>query len=151
MFTVIFGGIFLALNLEERMKIKRVICGAAVTLIALLALAGPVLAHHSFVAEFDGEKKFVVTGVITKLNWTNPHIAILVDVKGDDGNVEEYTFASGPPGTLHRAGLREDDIVIGQEVTITANPAKDGAKHLGWLQMIKFPDGHLFVYRNGAE
>jgi len=142
---------FSALNREGKMKLKKTVYWGAVALIAFLAMAGPALAHHSFVAEFDGEKKFVVTGVITKLNWTNPHIALLVDVKDDAGNVEEYTFASGPPGTLHRAGLRQDDIVVGQEVTITANPAKDGTKHLGWLQMIKFPDGHLFVYRNGSE
>jgi hypothetical protein len=117
----------------------------------LLLLALPALAHHSFVAEFDGDKKFVVTGVLTKVNWTNPHIALYLDTKDDAGNPVTYMFASGPPSTLHRAGVRQDDFKVGETVTITAAPAKDGTKHLGWLQMIKYPDGHVFVYRNGSE
>jgi len=117
----------------------------------LLLLALPALAHHSFVAEFDGDKKFVVTGVLTKVNWTNPHIALYLDSKDESGNPVTYMFASGPPSTLHRAGVRQDDFKVGETVTITAAPAKDGTKHLGWLQMIKYPDGHVFVYRNGSE
>jgi len=117
----------------------------------LLLLALPALAHHSFVAEFDGDKKFVVTGVLTKVNWTNPHIALYLDAKDDNGTPVTYMFASGPPSTLHRAGVRQDDFKVGETVTITAAPAKDGTKHLGWLQMIKYPDGHVFVYRNGSE
>jgi len=117
----------------------------------LLMLSLPALAHHSFVAEFDGDKKFVVTGVLEKVEWTNPHIAIYLNAKDDSGAVVEYKFASGPPSTLHKAGVRQDDFKVGETVTITAAPAKDGSKHLGWLQMIKYPDGHVFVYRNGSE
>jgi hypothetical protein len=119
--------------------------------IGLLMLALPALAHHSFVAEFDGDRKFVVTGVLTKVQWTNPHIALFVDGKDEAGKPVTYMFASGPPSTLHKAGVRQDDFKIGETVTITAAPAKDGTKHLGWLQMIKYPDGHVFVYRNGSE
>jgi hypothetical protein len=122
-----------------------------VALVGLLMLALPALAHHSFVAEFDGDKKFVVTGVLEKVEWTNPHIAIYLTAKDEAGNPVEYKFASGPPSTLHKAGVRQDDFKVGETVTITAAPAKDGSKRLGWLQMVKYPDGHVFVYRNGSE
>lgn len=116
-----------------------------------LALVVPVLAHHAFTAEFDGSKTIVVKGVLTQVEWTNPHIQIYLDVKGPDGKLQHFTFASGPPNMLHRAGIRKSDFKIGETVTITGAPAKDGTQQLGWMKMIKYPDGHVFVYRNGAE
>ena len=120
-------------------------------LVAALALVVPVLAHHSFSAEFDGSKTIVVKGVLTQVEWTNPHILIYLDTKASDGKLQRYTFASGPPGMLHRAGIRKADFKIGETVTITGAPAKDGTQSLGWMKMIKYSDGHVFVYRNGAE
>lgn len=118
-----------------------VLCGLAIM---------PALAHHSFSAEFDGSKTIVVKGVLTHVEWTNPHIYMYLDVKQPGGKVERYTFASGPPNMLHKAGIRQADFKIGETVTITGAPAKDGTS-LGWLKMIKYPDGHVFVYRDGAE
>jgi hypothetical protein len=120
-------------------------------LMAALATVAPVLAHHAFTAEFDGSKTIVVKGVLTQVEWTNPHIQIYLDSKGPDGKPQHYTFASGPPNMLHRAGIRKSDFRIGETVTITGAPAKDGTQLLGWMKMIKYPDGHVFVYRNGAE
>ena len=131
--------------------VRQKMCAGMLAVLGLLLAAIPVLAHHSFVAEFDGNKKFVVSGVLTKVDWVNPHIGIYLDVKDEAGRTATYTFISGPPSTLHRAGVKMSDFKVGEMVTITAAPAKDGAKHLGWLQMIKYPDGHVFVYRNGSE
>ncbi len=131
------------------MNLKRnVIVLAALT---LFAAAIPAFAHHSFTAEFDGNREFVAKGVLTKLEWTNPHITLYMDVTDADGKVVQYMFASGPPSMLHKAGLRKDDFKIGDTVTITACPAKDGSKNLGWIKMIKYSDGHVFVYRDGSE
>lgn len=113
--------------------------------------AVPALAHHSFSAEFDGSKTMVVKGTLAQIEWTNPHVQIYLDAKGPNGKLERYTFSSGPPNMLHRAGIRKSDFPIGETVTITAAPAKDGDQRLGWMKMIKYPDGHVFVYRDGAE
>lgn len=113
--------------------------------------AVPALAHHSFSAEFDGSKTMVIKGTLAQIEWTNPHVQIYLDAKGPNGKLERYTFSSGPPNMLHRAGIRKADFPIGETVTITAAPAKDGDQRLGWMKMIKYPDGHVFVYRDGAE
>jgi len=125
--------------------------GGAWVLAAAFTAAAPALAHHSFSAEFDGSRTFVVKGVLTKVDWTNPHIYLYLDVTGPNGKVEEYAFSSGPPAALRRAGIKKSDFKIGETVTITGAPAKDGTRHLGWLKMIKYADGHVFVYRDGSE
>ena len=126
-------------------------CGVAMSVAAMLAATVPALAHHSFSAEFDGSKTFVVKGVLTKVDWTNPHIYLYLDVAGPGGKVQQYAFSSGPPAALRRAGIKKSDFQVGEAVTITGAPAKDGSKHLGWLKMIKYADGHVFVYRDGSE
>ena len=90
-------------------------------------------------------------GVLTKIEWSNPHVYTYADVTGPDGKVEQWAFEGNPPGTLHRAGVKKEDWIIGQEVTITAVAAKDGSKHLGFLKMIKYNDGHTLVFRVGGE
>ena len=117
---------------------------------ALFVAVRPAFAHHSVTAEFNPDKEFVIKGVLTKVDWTNPHIYLYLNAT-EEGKPVEYYFESGPPSTLHRAGLRKEDIKVGDTVTITAAPAKDGTKTYGWLKMIKYSDGHVFVYRNGSE
>jgi len=124
---------------------------AASVAAVLFAATAPLFAHHSFSAEFDGTKTFVVKGVLTKVDWTNPHIYLYLDVMGPGGKTEQYAFSSGPPSALRRAGIKKADFQVGEAVTITGAPAKDGTKHLGWLKMIKYADGHVFVYRDGSE
>ena len=131
--------------------IKRSGCGVALAVAAMLAARVPALAHHSFSAEFDGTKTFVVKGVLTKVDWTNPHVYLYLDVTRPGGKVQQYAFSSGPPAALRRAGIKKADFQIGEAVTITGAPAKDGTKQLGWLKMIKYADGHVFVYRDGSE
>jgi hypothetical protein len=104
----------------------------------------PTFAHHSIAAEFDPSKDFTVTGVLTRVEWTNPHIYWYVDVKDESGNIETWRFQGAPPSMLHRAGLLRSDWKIGETVTVSAKPAKDGSK-LGFGTLIKYADGHSIV------
>ena len=74
-----------------------------------------------------------------------------VDVTNAQGKVETYAFESGPPVALNRAGIKKSDFKIGDMVTVTAQAAKDKSKLIGRLQMIKYSDGHVYVYRDGSE
>jgi hypothetical protein len=131
------------------MKRKRL--SIAMAVVGFFAMALPVLAHHSVTAEFDPTKSFQVSGVISRLEWTNPHISIYVDAPNSDGKIMTYRFTAGPPSMLHRAGVNRGDFKIGDSVTVTGMVAKGGRTDLGRLQEIKYADGHVFVYRDGTE
>ena len=72
--------------------------------VSSLVTGVPASAHHSFSAEFDGKKEITVKGVITKVEWTNPHIYFYVDVKDDKGQVANWSFEGYPPNVLRREG-----------------------------------------------
>jgi len=124
-----------------------VICGL------LLAAAAPVFAHHSFTAEFDPTKEFTVTGVLTKVDWINPHAAVWVDVKdAKSGQVEMWGCEGNPPSTYSRVGVHRDAFKVGENIAMTCLVAKDGSKRWGYLRMIKYmSDGHVLVFRMGQE
>jgi hypothetical protein len=123
------------------------VSGSVAALVVLLAAVAPAFAHHSLTAEFDPDKEFTVTGTLTRVDWMNPHIYWYVDVKDDaTGNIDTWTFEGPPPGMLHRAGITKDVFKIGQVVTVTAFPAKDGTKHLGFGKKTKYADGHEMYF-----
>jgi Family of unknown function (DUF6152) len=115
----------------------------SVVLILGLGLMGagvPLSAHHSFAAEFDGNKQISLMGVVTKVDWVNPHAWVYVDVKGDDGGVINWALESGAPNALYRAGWRKDDLKVGDSVTFSAFLAKDGS-HTAAARQVTLPDG----------
>ncbi len=89
---------------------KTTIFGGLAVILGLLAATVPVFAHHSFAAEFDGNKQVTLTGVVTKVDWVNPHAYIYVDVKGDDGAVVNWAIETGAPNVLYRQGWRKADL-----------------------------------------
>ena len=116
---------------------RRAILALAVSVV----LAGiPALAHHSFAAEYDGNKPFKMSGVVTKFDLTNPHSWIHIDVKGQDGNVVSWAFETASPNILFRRGIKKDFLKPGTMVTIEGFLAKD-ASHTGNAQKLTMPDG----------
>lgn len=106
----------------------------------MLFVATPTWAHHSFAAEYDSSQLLTLTGKITKVEWTNPHIYIHIDVTEADGKVTSWGLEGYPPNTLKRTGFRRSLLKEGDTVTITAYKAKD-ATNTGAGREITFPDG----------
>jgi hypothetical protein len=99
----------------------------AASLVCLALAAVPVLAHHSFSAEFDASKPVNFTGTVTKIEWTNPHSWFYIDVKDpQSGKVENWGFETGNPVALVRQGWTRDTMKVGMVVTVEGTRAKDG-------------------------
>jgi hypothetical protein len=112
------------------MDMKRFVLGGLVAA-AIAAAAVPTTAHHSFAAEFDANKPITLTGVVTKVEWTNPHVWFYINVKDPaSGEVTNWGAEMGPPHGLQRNGWRRETLKIGEEVTVGGSLAKNGSKRL---------------------
>jgi hypothetical protein len=105
---------------------KTILAGLAVAT-ALLAAPMPVAAHHSFAAEFDGNKPVKLTGTVTKIEWTNPHAYFYIDVKDEAGKVTNWGLEMGSPNGLMRQGWTRTSLKVGDVVTVEGSRAKDGS------------------------
>jgi Family of unknown function (DUF6152) len=117
-------------------------------LAAVWLLIVPALhAHHSVSGQFDLNKPIVLKGVISKVDWINPHVYLHLDVKEADGTTTRWALSTLPTAMMRRAGLTKESIsgAEGEVVTIDAIPARDGTKHLGWINKITYADGHTFA------
>jgi len=106
----------------------------------LAAAAAPALAHHSFAAEYDNTQPVKVTGVLTKVEWTNPHIWFYLDVKDDRDKVTSWGFSGGPPGVLQRRGILKDRLKIGETIVVEGFRARDGSNNASG-GTVTFADG----------
>jgi hypothetical protein len=106
----------------------------------VLAAGTATLAHHSFTAEYDSNQPVKVTGVVTKVEWTNPHIWFFVDVKDEQGRVTNWGFSGGPPGVLQRRGITKNAMKTGDVIVVEGFRARDGSNNASGGR-VTFTDG----------
>jgi uncharacterized protein DUF6152 len=128
---------------------RYLVTGAASIAILLFAARAP--AHHAFAAEFDVNKPITLRGVVTVMEWVNPHSWIHIDVKGGDGAVVNWMIEGGSPNQLLRVGITKNALLPGMEIVVDGFQAKDGTfKGVG--RALTFPDGRrLFLGDTSAD
>jgi hypothetical protein len=135
---------------ETSMISKRYHWRAVAPAVAIAACgmgAGAASAHHSLAGQFDVNKSFHVSGVVTRVDWVNPHVYLTVDAKAADGKTVTYRFESLPVAMMRKSGLTKQALVgNGEKIEIDAHPARDGTATLGYLLHVKFPDGREFQF-----
>ena len=109
------------------MKCMRIRFGMAVAVLALLVSAEPARAHHSFAAEYDAAKPVTLKGVVSKVEWTNPHARFYIEVKDPSGTFT-WNLELASPNVLTRNGWTRKTLNIGDEITVQGSLAKDGSK-----------------------
>jgi Family of unknown function (DUF6152) len=126
------------------MKTRSAILAACV---GLLLAAVPLVAHHSFAAEFDASQPVTVKGTVVKMDWVNPHSHLSFDVKAEDGSIQHWSAECLPPNGLYRQGWRKDSVKAGDEISVTGFKAKDGSNYM-WASSVSTADGRrLFAGR----
>jgi Family of unknown function (DUF6152) len=116
---------------------------------ALFLASVPVFAHHSFAAEFDVKQPVTLKGIVTKVEWTNPHVWIYMDVTDAQGNVVHWQCENGAPNTLARMGWTRNSLKAGDQVTVEGFRAKNDDKTANARQIV-LPDGRK-VFSGSAE
>jgi hypothetical protein len=101
--------------------------GVLIAGLGLLGVAVPMMAHHSFAAEYDSTKPVKVTGTVTKVEWMNPHARFYVNAKAADGTISNWNFELGAIPVLLKQGWRKDSLKEGDQVTVEGSRAKDGS------------------------
>ncbi|MCU1336553.1 MAG: hypothetical protein JWO19_2134 [Bryobacterales bacterium] len=131
-------------------KALSVAVSTAGLLLAVLMAVSPLRAHHAFAAEYDAKKQVKLEGVVTQMEWINPHAWIHIDVTGPDGKVTSWMVEGGSPNILLRRGFTKNSLEKGQKISVDGFQAKDGSNRANGSN-ITYPDGKkLFLGSSGT-
>ncbi len=127
------------------------VLSACIASLALASWAAPVVAHHSFDAQYDRGKTIVMEGTVTRIEWTNPHARFYVDVKDQDGRVTNWNMELGSPNGLRRTGWSRNTLSMGDEVAVTASLARDGSKMANAREVVLAGGKKIFTASSAAQ
>jgi len=122
--------------------LKQILSMCSLFALLVAAVPTPSFAHHAFAAEFDVAKPVTLTGVITRVDWINPHAYVYLDVKDANGAVVKWSLETLPPLMARKGGMTKDMLPVGQTITIGGFGSKDGSK-MAWIKKITFADGKV--------
>ena len=111
---------------------------------SLVCLAGTAEAHHSFAAQYDADRPATLKGVVTKVEWMNPHTRFYIDVEDDRGNVVNWNLELASPNVLTRRGWSRHSLQVGDVVTVDASLAKDGSRMANAMSVILADGSRVF-------
>jgi hypothetical protein len=117
--------------------------GTALAALSILA-AGAAVAHHSFAAVFDSNKPVRLVGTLTKVDWTNPHTYLHINVPDKNGNAVDWAVEAANPGALTYRGFHKSDVKLGDTLIVDGYLAKSGAKLIDG-QRVTLPDGRMIL------
>src|SRR5262249_42931402 len=123
--------------------------GCAALSFFLFVVAAPLAAHHSYMGEYDLNASITLKGVVTKVDWSNPHVSFDIAVKDAAGKVATWTVESASPGALIRRGWAKDTLRAGEQITVTAAPAKKGL-FFAVTRSVTLPDGRTLAADSDA-
>jgi Family of unknown function (DUF6152) len=112
-------------------------------LMLFAAIAAVSDAHHSFGAQYDSNKPVKMSGFVTRVEWTNPHVYLFIDVAGKGGAVTNWGFEMGPPHMLQKAGWKRNSLAIGEEIEIEGWLARDGSNHANARRVTRKATGEV--------
>ena len=122
---------------------------AALILGLLLGLSVPAGAHHTFIAQYDPDKPVTMTGIVTRVEWTNPHARFYIDVADENGVVENWNLELASPNVLRRYGWTGKSLQPGDRVTVDGTLARDGS-NMANAMSVTLPDGRKIFARESA-
>ena len=118
---------------------RRIVLGLMVGA-GIIAAGMPLMAHHSFAAEFDNNKIVKMNGIVTKIDWTNPHVWFYMDVKDESGKITNWGFEMGPPHLLQGGGWTRTTMKLGDQIHVEGSAAKNGSNRAN-ARSVTTPDG----------